>query len=291
MNNPIFLCVGTQKGGTSSLYNILRQHSELFLPETKELHFFDYEENFAKGTDFYFSYFKDAKKNQKCGEITPNYMYDPKVPERIKTVLGSNIKLIFVLRNPADRAFSQHKMRVGRGGETMSFKQAIELELKELKKDNYTLKHDYIHRSFYDEQIERYLKIFDKKNMLFIHFEQDFLRNREKTIRKIFEFLELNPDEKIGVNIKSTPGVKSKSERLDTILNTAHPINQFAKKIIPSKKLRTNIKYFFTKINQKPAAKISELEQMRPFLINEIYKKSILNLEKIIDRDLSGWLV
>ncbi len=81
----------------------------------------------------------------------------------------------------------------------------------------------------------------------------------------------------------------SKSIKANEILNTAHPINQFAKKLIPSKKIRTNIKYFFTKLNQKSTADICELEEIRPFLINEIYKESILNLEKLIDRDLSSW--
>ena len=290
MNKPTFLCVGAQKSGTSSLYGILKQHSEIFMPEKKELHFFDRHENFAKGTDWYFNMFTNSEKYLVKGEITPNYIYKDFVPQRIFDILGKDIKLIFMLRNPADRAFSQYKMRKGKINEKRKFQYLANLELMELQKKTYNLNHDFMDRSFYDVQIKRYLKLFDKKNMFFIHFEEDFIQNREQTIKNVFKFLQVNEKEKIGVNIKSTPGVASKSKKANEILNTAHPINKFAKKIIPSKKLRTNIKYFFTKINQKPTADKSELEAMRPFLINEIYKDSILNLEKLINRDLSSWL-
>ncbi len=158
-----------------------------------------------------------------------------------------------------------------------------------MKEETYDLDHNYINRGFYDFQINRYIELFDRRNMFIMLFEEDFLQNREQIINNLFKFLQVNENEIVGVNIKSTPGKASKSNNADKILNTSHPINQLAKKLIPSKKLRTNIKYFFTKLNQKPTANKSELEEMRPFLINEVYKESILNLEKIIDRDLSSW--
>ena len=280
-----FLGVGTQKGGTTSMYSILRKHPQIFLPDTKEIHYFD--KNYHEKIDWYLSYFKDIENYKAIGEITPNYMYDKDTPERIYNDLGKDVKLIFIFRNPADRAFSNYKMNIQRNNEQNSFKEAVEIDLERIKKkDDYDVVFHYIKRGFYDEQIKRFYKFFDKKNMLFLLFKEDTLKNREESFKKIYEFIGVDTLD-IPVNVKITPNVTFKSEKTDKILNTAHPINQFAKKLI---KLRTNIKYFFTKINQKPTANKSELEEIRPFLINEIYKESILNLEKLIDRDLSSWL-
>lgn len=117
MVKPNFLCVGAQKSGTTSLYNILKQHSEVFMPDKKELHFFDWNENFDKSTEWYFQMFQNSLKFNARGEITPNYIYKDNVAQRIFDTLGKDVKLIFMLRNPADRAFSHYKMRIGRGFE------------------------------------------------------------------------------------------------------------------------------------------------------------------------------
>lgn len=289
INKPTFLGVGTQKGGTTSMYSILKRHPQIFLPNTKEIHFFD--KNYDENSDIYYSFFKEAKTEHKAiGEITPNYMYDPNVPERIYKNLGQDIKLIFILRNPADRAFSNYKMNIERNNETNTFKQAIEKDLKKIKNnEDYRVVFHYIKRGFYAEQIKRFYKYFDKENMLFLLFEEDTIKNREKSFEKIYEFIGVDKLN-IPVNIKITPNVRHKSKKADKILNTAHPINQLAKKIISNKNLRTNIKYFFTKLNQKPTADKSELIEMRPYLINEIYKESILELQDLIDRKLDNWL-
>lgn len=289
MTKPNFLCVGAQKAGTSSIHNILKQHSQIFLSERKEIHFFDWEEHFTLNKEWYFDHFKLAENELVIGEFTPTYMYVENVAQRIFNLLGKDIKFLFVLRNPADRAFSNYKMIVGRKEEPNSFKKAVKIDLKRMKnKSDYQVDWHYINKGFYDVQIMEYLKYFPIENMLFILFEEDFLQNRNKTFEKIYEFLGVK-HENISVNVKITPQTKFKSNKAEKILNSAHPINQFAKKLIPSKKLRTDIKYFFTKLNQKPTASNKELDEMRPFLINEIYKESILNLEKLINRDLSSW--
>jgi hypothetical protein len=217
-------------------------------------------------------------------------MYVENVAQRIFNLLGKNVKFLFVLRNPADRAFSNYKMIVGRQEETNSFKKAVKTDLKRIKnKTDYQVDWHYINKGFYDVQIKRFLEYFPIENMMFVIFEDDFLNNRKHTFEKIYDFLGVEHED-ISVNVKITPQTHFKSQNADKILNSAHPINQLAKNLIPSKKLRTDIKYFFTKLNQKPTANAKELEEMRPFLIDKVYKESILNLEKLINRDLSSWL-
>lgn len=290
MNKPNFLCVGAQKAGTSSIHKILSQHSQIFMSERKEIHFFDWEEQFELGNNWYLEHFKNVDNQIIIGETSPTYMYIEKVPERIFNLLGKDIKLLFVLRNPADRAFSNYKMIVGRKEEKYKFKKAILNDLSRIKNNiEYQVDWQYINKGFYFKQINRFLKFFPKENMFFIIFEDDFLNNRKETFSKLYKFLGVDYQD-IPLNIKITPQTKLKSDKADKILNTAHPINQLAKKLIPSKKIRTNIKYFFTNLNQKPTADKIELDEMKPYLINEIYKTSILELETLIDRDLSSWL-
>ena len=94
---PNFLCVGTQKAGTSTLFEILRQHPDIFLPPEKETHFFYSDGNYAQGASWYKAAFYSDWAGQKViGDITPEYMFRKNVPERIKATLGADVKIVFM---------------------------------------------------------------------------------------------------------------------------------------------------------------------------------------------------
>jgi len=183
---PNFLCVGAQKAGTTTLHDILIQHPEIYLPEIKETKFFQDNSKYRKGLDYYEKEFFGKWNGERAvGEIDSVYMYFEYVPERIYKHLGKDIKLIFMLRNPVDRAYSHYWMSYRRGYETETFERAIELEQKRIKIDEFHKIHfSYIDRGFYAKQIKRYLKLFPKENMLFIIFEEDFLKNRKKQLNR-----------------------------------------------------------------------------------------------------------
>jgi hypothetical protein len=102
-----FYCIGTQKAGTTTLHDILKTHSQIYLPENKEAHFFDRNDRFNKGINWYLNYFFSSVKNEKAiGSFTPEYIFFPKVAKRIYESLGTNIKFIVILRNPVERAIS-----------------------------------------------------------------------------------------------------------------------------------------------------------------------------------------
>ena len=112
---PNFICVGAQRAGTTTLFNTLKLHPSISLSLTKEVHFFDNHENYKKGINWSKNFFK--KGNKINGEITPDYMIYNFVPKRIFETLGENIKLIFLLRNPSQRAFSQFNFYLNQGVE------------------------------------------------------------------------------------------------------------------------------------------------------------------------------
>ena len=108
---PHFLGIGTTKAGTTWLWRMLRPHPEIFMPVRKEIHFFD--NHFSQGLDWYLAHFSEAPPQQMRGEITPAYSILP--PARIRVVhhLMPGAKLLYVVRNPIERAWSMANMNLG----------------------------------------------------------------------------------------------------------------------------------------------------------------------------------
>jgi len=287
---PNFLVVGTMKAGTTTLHDILRQHSQIFLPSEKEIHFFDRDETFHKGINYYSSFFAEAKPNQIVGEITPIYIFNPKVPERIVQTLGKNIKLIFIFRNPANRFYSHYKMRVLRGEEKRSLNQILNHELTMF--NNGIIYHDYFNfilRGFYARQVERYLSLFPRKQLFFVLFEEDFIKNRKQTIENILTFLGVS-NENLILNIKSFQSKPIFSKRFYTLLNSSNILLNSTKVLIPSKKIRILLKAKLSSLNAgKGHFPDEEFKQIKSQLIRDVYIDDIKKLEKLINRDLSNW--
>ncbi len=119
---PNFLCVGAQKAGTTTLYEILKQHPDIFLPQNiKETKFFVYDEKYEKGVQWYQKEFFSEWNGQKAiGEVDPAMMFEEKSAQRIFDTLGNNVKLIFIFRNPVARAYSHYLMSQRKGAEDLS---------------------------------------------------------------------------------------------------------------------------------------------------------------------------
>ncbi len=180
-----FIIVGAMKAGTSSLAFQLKDNPQVCIP-LKELHFFDNEDNFSKGVEWYESFFKDCSSSGIIGEKTPTYSYSEKVPKRIFDY-NPEVKIVWIFRNPVDRAYSNYWHAVKAGVENLSFEKAVKLESKRIEQDIFK---GYLKRSIYIEQVERYLKFFDIKNMHFLLFEE-FLQNPTENMRKLFKFLDI----------------------------------------------------------------------------------------------------
>lgn len=192
-----FLIIGAQKAGTSSLDHYLRQHPEIGMARNKEVHFFNNEKVFSKSKINYNLLEKqfDYNRNIKIfGEITPIYIYWEPSIKRIWNY-NNNIKLITILRNPIDRAFSHWNMEYCRKRESEDFFYCIKNENERIDKDlsfeNQV--YSYTKRGFYSEQIERIQKFFPPEQLLFIKYE-DYVKNQEEILKKVFNFLEVDAD-------------------------------------------------------------------------------------------------
>ncbi|MBZ0180746.1 MAG: sulfotransferase domain-containing protein [Melioribacteraceae bacterium] len=201
-HSPTFLIVGAQKAGTTSMDFYLREHPDIFLYPKKEIHFFDNDERYALGRNWYEKQFIKRKNEKAIGECSPLYMYLKNVPKRIFDMFPE-IKLIFMLRNPVNRALSHYKMEVRAGRETKNFADALNFEEERILKGLYEKKYfSYKTRGLYLEQIERYLKFFDREQMHFVILEE-MKNNPEKVMKRIFNFLDVDPGIKLTRIYKS----------------------------------------------------------------------------------------
>lgn len=187
-----FLVCGTQKGGTTALHNYLGQHQEIYLPEKKELHYFDDESIDWKNPNYenYHSHFCEENTAGKiCGEVTPIYMYWNHSMERIWQY-NKKIKIIIILRNPITRAYSHWNMEKQRNADSLCFIKALETE-QERSRISLPLQHrvySYIDRGFYSQQIRHILRFFPRDQLLVLR--QDALIVEAKQIlATIFKFL------------------------------------------------------------------------------------------------------
>ena len=193
---PNFLVIGAQRAGTTWLDAALRAHPQIYLPERrKEIHYFD--EHYARGGHWYREFFHAAAQRpglKAIGEITPRYLFDPFVPQRIARDFPS-MRLIAILRNPAERAYSQFGMHIGRKGASGD-------DFRAFLQEN----PDAYDRGLYHAQLERYRSHFPASQMLVLIFEE-VMSARHAALAQVCRFLELDEldwsrvaiDEKAGV--------------------------------------------------------------------------------------------
>ena len=208
---PEFIVIGAQKGGTSSLYRYLATHPELKLSYRKQLHFFD--KFYRKGMDWYRACFPIASQSKGtiAGEATPYYVFYPYAAERIKKHLPE-VKLLLVVRNPIDRAYSHYQMKVDQEIESIqTFEEAIEREEERIQPElekmmanpNYysgPYRHfSYLARGHYAEQLERWYSLFDKEQILVINSEH-FFADPMKILRRVYGFLGISDFEPSGLD-------------------------------------------------------------------------------------------
>lgn len=159
------------KSGTTALSAYLADHPDVYMARGKEMHFFDM--HHKRGEDWYKNKFFSAKAGQKAGEATPVYMYDADAFARMADLLP-HARLIAILRNPTDRAYSHYWHNVARGEEKLSFENALESEASRIAKaKNHIEKRHvaYVDRGRYAEQITRLLTRYPLEALLILKFE------------------------------------------------------------------------------------------------------------------------
>jgi hypothetical protein len=209
---PNFLIIGTQKGGTTSIYNYLIQNPEIYKRKDKEVHFFDW--YYEKGFSWYKAHFPYLWSKKVAGEATPHYMFHPHAINRIKQAY-SNIKLIVILRNPRDRAFSQYYHSVRQGFEDRGIEEAFTYEMNLIQRNidinkqkgsYFYEKRAYLTRGIYINQLQQIFKLFKRSRVLVLNFD-DLILDPSSLMKKVFDFLSVRAFE-INHDIVYNKGTK-----------------------------------------------------------------------------------
>lgn len=198
--DPTFLVLGAQRCGTTSLFRLLQQHPQIDAPAKKELHFFD--NRFHKGLSWYQKQFPEPCGSEVIsGEATPYYLFHPLAPARVRAHYPT-IKLLVVLRNPADRAYSHYKWAVSKENEPLSFNEALNAEEARVATARLSLltgqpsfshqKHTYLSRGRYLEQLHRWFELFPRDQFLILRSE-DLFADPQPVLDHVWDFLELAP--------------------------------------------------------------------------------------------------
>jgi hypothetical protein len=294
MTMPNFLIIGAQKAGTTSLYHYLKQHPQIYMSPVKEAHFFDYEGTERQAfrgpgpsshprkvdnVEDYRALFDGASGEKAIGEVSPLYLYIPEAPGRIRRRIP-DAKLIAILRNPADRAYSAFLHTTRRGLEPLTdFAQALGAEEGRIR-DNWHPRYHYRQRGFYHTQLKRYFDVFER-DRIGIYLYEDLIADPLGVLRSIFRFLEVDeafvPDMSVKYNITGVP----RNRAVRALVKRLGSLTPALRRFLPFGLLQL--------VKGRLFAKPPLSSDVRRELI-EGYRQDISMLQDLIRRDLSGWL-
>jgi hypothetical protein len=301
---PDFLVIGAGKSGTTSIDKYLNQHPDVFVPKRKEPNFFGYElidvkdlaenaddlahyRNSVTSLESYLRIFEEALPHQKRGETSNTYMYHREAPFRIRHYIP-NVKLIAILRQPADRLFSRY-MHLARENRvpSKSFSDCLD------RNSIWWKRNDLIREGFYFKNLSTYFELFPRENIRVYLFE-DLNKDPLKVMHDIYELIGVdhafNPD----VSLRYNESGLIKNKLLNKIYGQGGWMSRTMQKIFPGiyQNLKGNLslKRKMLKLRGKNLEKIEMDPAIRRALTLNVYGEDIKQLEKLIGRDLSHWL-
>jgi hypothetical protein len=296
---PNFVLAGPAKSGTTALYLMMRQHPQIFFPGTKEPRFFAYsdappryagpgdEKRFNKTTihrlEDYLELYKDIGDAIAIGDASPIYMHVPKAVYTMKKYIP-NAKIIIMLRNPVERAFSVYLQHLRDGDEKLSFEEAIQQEEKRIIQ-NWGLGWRYLSLGYIADQIERYLEAFGETQVFFVLYD-NFRRDNIETLKELFTFLGVDSNYSPSI-VKANVGGIVKNQWLYSLLSSTRRL-RVLRPMIPVKYRR--IANLWRLNMQSNLVDKPKLPREQIVTLTKLYEKDIRKTEVVTGLDLSEWL-
>ena len=263
-----FLIVGTARAGTTTLFEVFRQHPDIFIPARKECRYFSaltgefagpgaqYANTVIRSQEEYQALFQPARPGQIRGDISPEYLYyhQNAVP-KIFNETNAQIPIIIVLRNPIDRAYSHYLLHVRQGRESLSFEDAIKQESLR-KVENWPCGWFYVERGYYADQVKAYTDTFSR--VLILLFERDVITGLAGN--KILTFLGLSAHPGGTENIHVNAGGYPKHRRLHRWLTNEDGVIRRIKNVIKATPLYDSSRRVYQRLLEADLKK----EDMKP---------------------------
>ena len=290
---PNLLIVGAAKSGTTSLHNYLNQHPSVFMCSPKEPHFLINkeigEQRIPKGVlniEDYKFLFKEASNMKYRGESSVMYLSFPEFAiKNINKYLSKEVKIIIMLRNPVERAYSgyQHVKRYNLM-ESLSFEKALDQsENRYHNTSNMTPASRYLELGMYFEQVKKFIEEFDS---VYVIIYDDYINDFSSEIDNIFKFLDVDAFKVNAEEKHMVGGWEWKNEWIKSLMMKKTPFKTVVKFLLPFQSLRKSIMVNLQKGNTNKIEKINpETEKW----LKEYYKSDIEKLSLLLDRDLNNW--
>ncbi|MFQ6615228.1 MAG: sulfotransferase [Fidelibacterota bacterium] len=300
MGLPNFLVVGAAKSGTTAFCTFLGQHPEVFIPVIKEPKFFTsqfmddpltgrgdrlIQEVQVRAFSAYRGLFRKAEGLKAVGEASADmlYFYRRTIP-LIKEYLG-DVRILILLRNPVERAFSAYKQLVRDGREWLSFREALMRE-EDRRRENYEYMWHYTRVGFYHKQVKAYLDNFRRGKVILF---DDLVRDPRGCLEETFRFLGVDPtvsleiDRRINVSRVPDGGIMRSVFRLG-------PVKVWLYRMLVTSGIGD--RRIFRWVDRFRGYRIRKLRMKAETRsrLQALYRKDIVNLEGLLGRDLSGWL-
>lgn len=286
-------CIGCPKSGTTTLFKILCQHSQIHTPKFKEPFFFN-NSNYQNGIDWYANTYYDDIKNEKwVVDFTPSYLYSDEALFRINEYSkGKDLKFIVMLRNPVERAYSHYLHTLRDGLEDLDFNDAIQAESKRLL--NYEnnllsqLKYSYIYQSLYHKHLSKYFESFGRNNFFVINYDSQLLDKSEfkLMISDLQNFLGIKI-ENLNIEIKENFASESRFKILQTLVNSNGLHKRLARLLFKSKINRQILINKFRKLNEKKMVKKDLEAEFKKNLYDKYFHTDVLKLESLLEKKLN----
>jgi hypothetical protein len=288
---PNFLIIGAAKSGTTSLYQYLDQHPEIYMSPFKEPNFFSamcvpkelaHLIRIITDLEEYQKLFDGVTKEKAFGEATTYYLTYPQVAEKIYQHIPK-AKLIAILRNPAERAYSAFTYALQLKTESsQNFEEALAKD-QERKKQGHTYKR-YKETGYYFANLQNYYKFFPKEQIKICLYD-DLRQNPRELLKSIFQFLEVDDSFTVDFQQIHNPTRKVRNRMLFNFLTRPNPLHDFLIKVIPLK-IRKMLRVYERTLGEKfpPIPENVKIELLKE------YREDILSLQDLIGRDLSMWL-
>ena len=278
---PNFLIIGTQKAATTWLARCLGEHPDVFMSEPKELYFFTHLE---KGLNWYKAHFNECSGEAAVGEASPGYIIHPEVPERIKAILGNDVKIIVSLRHPVDRAYSAfgHFRREGTvpaGADFRSLFLQDDLKLRS--------------RGYYYTDLKHYLTLFNRKQVLVLIYDEVNADNHKAMI-DCFRFLEVDPQfvpKSLNARVNKGADQRIFHSQMDALRRQVAAKTKLLAPSLREPALKVGRRIYHNLILGLLPTQ-TRYEPLSPELRHELlqdFMPDIRQLESLLDRDLSIW--
>jgi hypothetical protein len=297
---PNFLVLGTAKAATSSLYVYLKQHPDIYLSPITELNFFAHEGrdlNFRGPGDLeyiwsdslvatyedYCKQFASVNGEAAVGEVSTHNLYSPQAPALIKRYIP-NVKMIAMLRHPAERAFSAfaHMVRDGRE-ETGDFTAALAREPARIR-DNWEPLWHYKSMGFYGAQLSRYLDIFDREQIR-VYLYDDFMAGPLDVMQDIYRFIGVDAAFVPDMSEKYNVSTMARSRQLQDMMMGKSYVRSALRSLVPAS-ARSRIRDYVLQHNTRRLRLAPGARQK----LGNNYRDDIGLLGRLLGRDLSHWL-